>query len=164
MVLGMSLAAFTTLHVLISIAALLLGIAFVVTLLQGKEVPSVTGLFLLFTIATSATGFLFPADTLLPSHITGIISLVVLAAASVARFTFRLAGHWRLIFIVTAIMSFYLNAFVFVVQAFLKVPNLHDLAPTGAEPPFAAAQGVVLVAFVGLGFLAVRRFHPRAVG
>ena len=58
-------------------------------------------------------------------------------------------------------VSQYLNVFVLVVQLFLKVPALHALAPTGSEPPFAIVQAIVLLLHVGIGFLALRRFHPR---
>ncbi len=37
------------------------------------------------------------------------------------------------------------------------------LAPTGGEPPFAIAQGVVLLLFVLIGVAAVRKFRPAAL-
>ena len=36
------------------------------------------------------------------------------------------------------------------------------LAPTQSEPPFLAAQGIVLALFVIAGFIAVRTFRPSA--
>jgi hypothetical protein len=102
-----------------------------------------------------------PADRLLPSHVLGIISLVVLAAAIAARYAFHLAGAWRWIYAVGVVVALYLDVFVAVVQAFQKIPALHALAPTQSEPPFAIVQIAVLVAFVVLGLLAVRR-HPQA--
>ena len=75
---------------------------------------------------------------------------------------FRLAGPWRWIYIVGAVLALYLNVFVLVVQAFGKLPPLHRLAPTGSEPPFAIAQGLTLVLFIVLGTLAFRRFRPAA--
>ena len=114
----------------------------------------------LTTILTSVTGFLFPADTLLPSHVFGIISLVVLALAMLGLYVFRLGGAWRPVYVVTAAIALYLNSFVGVVQAFQKLPFLNPLAPTQSEPPFFAAQIVVLAIFVLLGFRAVRAFHP----
>ena len=106
------------------------------------------------------TGFFFPADRLLPSHIFGIISLVVLAAATLALYGYRLAGAWRWIYVAGAVLALYLNAFVGVVQAFQKLGVLQPLAPTQSEPPFVAAQVIVLVAFVVLGIVAVLKFHP----
>ncbi|HSE11361.1 MAG TPA: hypothetical protein VLB69_01890 [Rudaea sp.] len=114
------------------------------------------------TIATSVTGFGFPFDHLLPSHVTGIISLAVLALALPALYIYGLAGAWRWICVVAAVLALYLNVFVLVVRDFGKMPALHSLAPTQAEPPFAIAQGIVLVAYLAFGALAVKKFHPRA--
>ena len=113
-----------------------------------------TATFLLTTILTSLTGFLFPFGPILPSHIVGAISLAVLAVAVVALYYYRLAGAWRWIYVTAAVLALYLNVFVGVVQAFLKVPALNALAPTQAEPPFAIAQGLVLILFIVLGIVA----------
>ncbi len=50
------------------------------------------------------------------------------------------------------------------IQAFLKVPALHALAPSvpPSEPPFAVVQGLVLLLFVLVIIGAWRRFHPAA--
>jgi uncharacterized membrane protein SirB2 len=106
------------------------------------------------------TGFFFPSDRLLPSHIFGIISLVVLAAAILALYVCRLSGPWRWIYVTGAVVALYLNVFVGVVQAFQKLPFLQRLAPTQSEPPFLAAQLIVLAVIIVLGFVAVRKFHP----
>ena len=119
-----------------------------------------TALFLVTTVMTSVTGFLYPIATLLPSHIVGIISLAVLAAAIAGLYAFRLGGSWRWVYVVGAVASLYLNVFVGVVQGFQKLSFLQPLAPTQSEPPFIIAQTAVLLIFVVLGFLAVRRFHP----
>ena len=126
--------------------------------------PGMTAIFLLITILTSATGFLFPFTQLLPSHMIGILSLVLLAIACFALYAMKLSGAWRWIYVVTAMVSLYLNVFVLVIQSFLKMPALHALAPSvpPSEPPFAVVQGIVLccssfVVVVG----ALRRFHPR---
>jgi hypothetical protein len=161
MILGMSLSTFTTFHVVLSLIGIAAGFVVLFGMLGSKKLPGWTALFLATTVLTSATGFLFPFDHLLPSHIVGIISLVVLAIALFALYGRRLAGSWRWIYVVTAMVSLYLNVFVAVVQGFLKVPALHALAPTQAEPPFAIAQGVVLVIFIVLTVLAIRAFHPR---
>ena len=160
MVLGMSLAAFTQLHVILSLIGIGTGIVVLFGMLGGKRLPGWTALFLATTVLTSATGFLFPFQQLLPSHIVGIISLVALAIALFALYVRRLGGSWRWIYIATAVFSLYLNCFVGVVQAFLKQPFLKPLAPTQTEPPFVIAQAIVLLIFVVLGFLAVRAFHP----
>jgi len=158
--LGMSLAVFTLLHVLISLVGIASGLVVMRGLLSSQRLDGMTALFLATTVATSATGFGFPFERLLPSHVVGIISLVILAVAIVARYAFALAGAWRWIYVVTASAALYLNVFVLVVQSFLKVPALHALAPTQGKPPFAIAQLVVLVVFAGLTIGAVRRFHP----
>jgi len=168
MVLGMSLAAFTQLHVILSLVGIATGIVVLFGMLGGKRLPGWTALFLATTVLTSATGFLFPFQQLLPSHIVGIISLVALAIALFALYVRRLAGSSRWIYVAAAVFSLYLNCFVGVVQAFLKRPLLKPLAPTQTEPPFVIAQAVVLLIFVVLGSLAVRAFRPadgaRALG
>jgi len=160
MILGMTPVLF--LHVLLSLIGILSGIVVLNGLFASKRLPGWTLLFLATTILTSAGGFLLPADRLLPSHIVGIISLVILAVALLALYGYRLAGPWRWIYVVTALMAFWLNVFVLVAQSFAKVPALHALAPTQAEPPFAIAQGVVLLVFLALGFVALKRFRPRS--
>jgi hypothetical protein len=160
MILGMSLDAFTDLHVILSLIGIASGVIVVFGMLAGKELPRWTALFLATTGLTSATGFLFPVERVLPSHVVGAISLAVLAIALFALYARRLAGAWRWIFVVSAVLSLYLNVFVGVVQAFLKQPFLKPLAPTQSEPPFILAQGVVLLAFAVLGILAVRAFRP----
>jgi hypothetical protein len=162
MILGMSLSTFTMLHVIISLIAIVSGIIVMFGLLGSKPKPGMTAIFLLFTILTSATGFLFPFEKLLPSHMIGILSLVLLAVACFALYVMKLAGPWRPIYVVTAMVSLYLNIFVLIIQAFLKVPALHALAPSvpPSEPPFAVIQGIVLVFFVLVIIGAIRRFRP----
>jgi hypothetical protein len=162
MILGMSLSAFTLLHVIISLIAIVSGIVVLFGLLGSRRMPGMTAIFLLFTILTSATGFLFPFDQLLPSHMIGILSLVLLAIACVALYAMKLSGAWRWIYVLTAMVSLYLNVFVLVVQGFLKVGPLHALAPSvpPSGPPFAILQGILLVFFVIVMIGAVRRFRP----
>ena len=162
MTLGLSLSAFTTLHVVLSLIGLLSGVVVVFGMLAGQRLPTWTALFLATTILTSVTGFMFPFSRLLPSHMVGIISLLVLAIAVPAYYGFRLAGPWRWVYVVTAVIALYLNAFVAVVQAFQKLPVLAPLAPTQSEPPFVAAQLALLVIATLLVALAVRAFHPEA--
>jgi hypothetical protein len=160
MIFGMD--TFTFVHVVISLVGIGSGLVVLAGLLTGKWLDGWTALFLLSTAATSLTGFGFPFDHLLPSHIIGIISLVALAAAAAARYGFHLADHWRWIYVTGAVISLYLNVFVLIVQLFVKVPGVHALAPTQAEPPFAIVQGAVLVLFVVLGVLAAVRSRPAA--
>ena len=124
-----------------------------------------TAIFLLFTILTSATGFLFPFTQLSPSHILGILSLVLLAAACIALYGMKLSGASRWIYVVTAMASLYLNVFVLVIQSFLKIPALTALAPGNppAGPAFAVLQGIVLLFFIIVIIGAVRRFRPAPV-
>src|SRR5437763_13229784 len=164
MILGMSLSTFTAFHVIISLIAILSGLFVMFGLLGSNRKPSLTATFLLFTILTSATGFLFPFDKLLPSHMIGIVSLLLLGIACIALYVMKLSGAWRWIYVLTAMIALYLNVFVLVVQGFMKVGPLHALAPTipPSGPPFAILQGIVLAFFVIVMIGAVRRFRPAA--
>jgi hypothetical protein len=159
MIMGMTIETFTVVHTAISLIGIVSGVIVMFGLLGGKQRDKWTALFLLTTVLTSVTGFLFPFDHLLPSHKVGIISLVVLAVAIPARYFFHLAGGWRRTYVLTAILALYLNVFVLVVQLFLKVPALHAMAPTQQEPPFLVAQLIVLALFIWLAIAAVKRFR-----
>jgi hypothetical protein len=158
----MTLQTFTVVHTALSLVGIVSGLVVVYGLLGGKQLGKWTGLFLLTTVLTSVTGFLFPFEHLLPSHKVGIISLIVLAITLLARYSFHLAGGWRRTYVLTAITALYLNCFVLVVQLFLKVPALHAMAPTGQEAPFLIAQLVLLAAFVWLALAAVKSFRGDA--
>lgn len=162
MVFGMSLSAFTAVHTVLSLIGIAAGLVVLLQMLRGQFSKGWTWLFLFTTIMTSVTGYGFPESQILPSHIVGGISLAVLALALYALFGKRLKGGWRAAYVVTAAMALYLNCFVGVVQAFMKLPPLHALAPTGSEPPFVAAQLVTLAFLIAAGFLALRRFRPAA--
>jgi hypothetical protein len=163
MVLGMSLAAFTTLHVIISLAGIVSGTVVLVAMLSGKAPGAWTALFLATTVLTSATGFLFPNTSFTPAQGVGILSLVLLAIALFAFYGRHLTGAWRWIYVVTAVPALYLNCFVAVVQSFQKLPFLQPLAPTQSEPPFQITQGIVLLIFVLAGITAVWVFHPERI-
>jgi hypothetical protein len=154
--------AFVIFHTAISLIAILTGLVVLRGLIRNEALNGWTLWFLVTTVATTLTGFLFPFKGFTPAIGTGIVSTVVLAATIPALYAFHLAGAWRWIYVVGAVFSLYLNCFVLVVQSFLKIPALNALAPQGNEPPFALAQGVVLVLFVIAGYLAVRRFRPAA--
>lgn len=160
MILGMSTSAFTLLHVVLSLIAIAAGLVVVVGMLGSKRLNGWTTLFLVTTVLTSVTGFFFPRDQVLPSHIVGVLSLVALAVAALAIYRYRLEASWRWIYVVTAVVALWFNAFVAVVQAFQKIPMLNALAPAQSDPPFIFTQLVVLVAFVALGAVALRLFHP----
>jgi hypothetical protein len=159
MIPGMSLATFTQFHVIISLIGIAAGIIVVAGMLGAKRMPGMTAIFLITTVATSVTGFMFPTP-FDAADVVGIISLVFLAASIVALYGYKLTGSWRAIYVIGAVAALYFNCFVLVVQTFAKVPYFHALAPTQKEPPFAVAQGVVLVLFVGLGIAALRKFRP----
>jgi hypothetical protein len=162
MMLGLSLHAVTVLHVVISLIGIASGLVVLYGLFKSQSMPGTTAVFLLTTILTNATGFMFPFEKLLPSHIIAIISLVLLAIACFALYGQKLSGAWRSIYVITAVTSLYLNVFVLVIQSFLKIGPLHALAPSvpPSEPPFAVTQGVVLVLFVIAIIASVRRFRP----
>lgn len=151
---------FTLFHTVLSLIAIVAGLVVLRGLIRNNPLNGWTLVFVVTTVATTLTGFLFPFRGFTPAIGTGIVSTLVLAATIPARYAFHLAGPWRWIYVVGAVVSLYLNCFVLVVQSFLKVPALHALAPQGTEPPFAIAQAIVLVLFVIAGYLAVRRFRP----
>src|SRR3979490_1159110 len=166
MILGMSLSTITAVHVIISLIGIVAGIVVMFGLLGSNRMPGLSAIFLLFTILTSATGFLMPpllTETLLPSHMIGILSLVLLAIACIALYGMKLSGAWRWIYVVTAMLSLYFNVFVLVIQSFLKIPALTAGAPgyPPSGPVFAVVQGIVLVFFVLMIIGAWRRF-PQA--
>ena len=165
MILGMSLSTFVLVHTVISVIAIVAGVIVMFGMLKSTRPGGLAAIFLLLTILTSATGFLIPpllTDKLLPSHIIGLLSLVLLLIACIALYAMKLSGSWRWIYAVTALLALYFNVFVLVIQSFLKIPALTALAPGNppAGPVFAVAQGIVLVFFVLMIIGAVRRFRP----
>lgn len=145
-------------HTWLSLLAIIAGFPMAAALLKGHLSQRWNGIFLSTAIATSATGFAFPFSGVLPSHVVGAISLVLLALAGAGLYGFGLRGAWRRLYAVAAMLAFYLLIFVLVAQLFLKVPALQAMAPTQSEPPFAVAQGIAFVVFAALTFLAGRRF------
>lgn len=161
---GLSVGTFTLLHVLISLAGIVSGIAVVRGMLASDRMPRWTAGFLATTGLTSLTGFPLPPFGIDPPRVIGVILLVLLAVAVLGYYGFRLRGAWRWIYAVTAIIALYLNVFMFIVQAFQKVFFLNALAPTQSELPFVIVQAVALIGFAVFGFLAVRSFRPKAAG
>jgi hypothetical protein len=160
MTFGLSLSAFTTLHVVISLLAIGSGLVAFYGMITAKRMNSMTRVFLATTVLTSVTGFMFPGVKVGPPFIFGIISLIVLAVAIMGRYIYDLRGIWRPTYVVGAIIALYLNIVVLVVQSFQKLSFLQPLAPTQSEPPFLAVQIVVLIAFVVFGYFSVKRFKP----
>lgn len=158
---GIPTAVFLQIHVGLSLIGIVTGLVSLYGLLSGIMLGGWTAVFLITTILTSVTGFPLPPFGFDPPRAIGTISLVLLALAVISLYVFRLAGLWRSVYIVTALVALYLNCFVAVVQSFQKLSILHPLAPTQSEPPFVAAQLIVLVAFLVFGVLVMRRFHPR---
>lgn len=156
-ILGLSLPAFTELHVAISLIGIIAGLAFFAALTGGRWLSLINALFLAFTILTSATGFLFPPKPIGPPFIFGVVSLVVLAIALYALYGRKLSGGWRRLYLVTALFAQWLNMVVLVVQSYQKIPTLHALAPTGGEPAVLATQAVVALLILYAGWATLRR-------
>ena len=162
MILGMSLATFTTVHVIISLIAIAAGFVVALGMAAGRVMPGWTMLFLVTTILTSVTGFFFPNGHITPGIIVGVLSLITLAIALFALYVKHDIGSWRWIYVVSAIVSLWFNVFVLIVQSFQKIDALKALAPTQSEPPFQIAQGLALVLLVVLAIMALRKYRPMA--
>ncbi len=161
MILGMT--TFTFFHVAISLVGILSGLIVLFGMLTGKPLNGWTALFLITTVATSVTGYMFPYTGFKPSYAVGALSLVALAIAIVARYRRHLAGGWRRAYVISSVIALYFNVFVLVAQLFEKVPGLHVLAPNGSEPPFAITQVLVMLIFIVLGVFAVKGFRDRTI-
>ena len=160
MILGMSTSTFTLLHVLISLVGIASGLLVMYGLITARSFDLWTFLFLSTTALTSLTGFAFPNKHVTPGIVIGVLSMIVLAIATLARYGMRMSGAWRSIYVISSAIALYFNVFVFVVQSFEKVPALRALAPTQKESPFAISQLVVLVLFVVATVAAVRGSRP----
>jgi hypothetical protein len=154
MILGMSILTFV--HVVISLIGIIAGFIVIDGFLKAKRLDGWNALFLVMTVATSATGFLFPRTAVTPGQIVGAISLVILVIAILARYPMHFSGPGRWLYVITAVLAQYLNFFVLIVQSFQKVGPLKELAPTQSEPPFLIAQGAALVLFVILAIFSLR--------
>jgi len=149
--------AFTITHVIISLLGIGSGFVVIYGFLTAKRLDSWSAFFLATTILTSVTGFFFPFEGFTPGHAIGILSLLALGLAVVARYPMRMAGGWRPTYVVSALVSQYFNFAVLIIQSFLKVPALKDLAPTPTEP---ITQLVVLMLFVIIAAASIARFRP----
>lgn len=147
-------------HVLVSLVGIVTGFVVIASLLRSQRLPAVTILFLASTTLTSAGGFLLPSSGLTPARVLGITSLVALVPTLYGLYGAQLAGPWRGVYAAGVVLVQYFNCFVLIVQLFRRVPALAAAAPTQSEPPFAMTQGIVLLGFIALGVLTVKRFHP----
>jgi hypothetical protein len=155
--LGLSLAAFTQLHVAITLVAILAGLVLFGGAIAGRWPALANGVFLVFTILTSITGFMFPHKPIGPPFIFGVISLVVLAFALYALFGRGMERRWRGAYFAAALLAQWLNMVVLVIQSFQKIPALNALAPTGTEAPLLATQAVLFVAVAYAGWATIWR-------
>jgi hypothetical protein len=160
MVLGMSLATYTTVHVIISLVGIVSGLIVLAGLLSGRLLVLWNGLFLVTTALTSITGFGFPSTKVTPGIILGILSLITLAIAIFALHVGHLRGVWRGTYVITAMIALYFNVFVLVAQLFEHVPAIHALAPTQTEGPFKIAQLLLLILFIVFITAAAKKFRP----
>jgi hypothetical protein len=151
--------ALTIIHTLISLVGIGSGWVVLYGLLTSNRFESWTKLFLTTTMLTSLTGFLFPFHGFKPSYVIGTLSVIILLIAILARYRYGLLGGWRRTYVITATVALYFNMFVLVAQSFMKVPALHDLAPTQSEPPFGIAQLALLLIFIWLGYRAAKGFE-----
>ena len=159
MILGMSTATYTIIHVIISLIGIATGFIVLYGLINGRLLSPWNGIFLLTTVLTSVTGFFFPNSKITPGIVLGVLSLITLAIALYALYAKHLSGGWRRTYAITAMIAQYFNVFVLIAQLFRKVPALHALAPTGTEAPFKIAQLLLLVLFAILISVAAKKFR-----
>jgi hypothetical protein len=159
MILGMSISAFTLLHVIISLVAIASGFVAILGLIGGRLYRGLTAIFLVTTVLTSLTGFLFPYKGVTPGIVLGILSMIVLLLAIIAIYGCKLAGAWRGTYVISASIALWLNVFVLFAQSFGKIPALHAIAPTQASPAFGITQLVVMVIFIVIAIRAFKGFR-----
>lgn len=158
------LPAFTLIHVLLSILGIITGLVMVGGFISGVRLDRWTAFFFVTTVLTSITGFGFPFTTLLPSHMVGALSLMILPVALAARYWKCLEGGWRKTFVITSVAALYLNVFVLFAQMFQKVPALFSIAPTPEAPAFGVTQLFILALFIGMGWAAIKGFRNEGAG
>lgn len=159
MIFGMSIDLFTRLHVVISLFAIAAGMGVLLGFLTRRRFPILNAIFLITTALTSLTGFLFPFHGMTPGIVVGILSMIALLIAAIARYGGHLAGIWRGTYVITADLALWFNVFVLFAQLFAKVPELHAIAPTQSSPAFGLTQGLILILFVAVTFRAYKRFQ-----
>ena len=160
MILGMSISAFTQFHVILSLIGIAAGLVALVGLMANRLLSAVNGLFLITTVLTSVTGFLFPFKGVTPGIILGVLSMIALILAIVALYGGKLDGAWRGTYVISAAIALWFNVFVLFAQSFAKIPALKSIAPTQASPAFGITQAIVLIIFILLALRAFKRFRP----
>lgn len=152
----MDIATLIFIHVAASVIAALAGVVTVADMLRARDPGGWATLFIATALFTSLSGFVFPITQPTPAQAVGIAALLTLALVLLARYRYRLAGRWRAVYASGLVVSLYWLAFVFIAEAFLRVPRIGAYAPTLTEPPFAVAQAIALVLFAPLCWLVAR--------
>jgi len=158
----MTMSLLTTIHVALSLIGIAAGFLVIFQMIAGKALGGLNAIFLATTILTSVTGFFFPITKVTPGLVLGTVSLVVLAIALFALYSKKLAGGWRTVYVVTAVMAQFFNVLVLVVQSFQKIPALHAHAPTDDAPIVKICQLGALLLCIALGILAGKNFKTAA--
>jgi tetratricopeptide (TPR) repeat protein len=158
---GLDIPTFTALHETIGLIAILSGLAVVIGMFGAWRMAAVTALFFATTTLTGLSGILFHGVSLDPAFQAGIVSLVFIAIALVARYVGRLAGHWRWVYVISVVAALYLNVYVSLWQMLFKLPSALVLLSRQAEPPFLEIQLALIAVFIALCVIALRTYRPR---
>src|ERR1700680_2374661 len=113
----MILTLYTVIHTVISLVGVLSGFVVLYGLFTSKPGGCWTATFFASQILTDLTGFAFPFHGLKPSYVVGVISLVLVLSGMYALYSQHLAGGWRKVYVITAVMALYLDVFVAIVQS-----------------------------------------------
>lgn len=171
MIVGIPFDTFILFHVFITFVAIGTGLVVVFGMIGSHRLPKTTGIFWLFTVLTTVTGFMFflsplQAKVLTPAAATGVVATVFFLAGLIALYAKHLYGKWRWIYTISTVISLYLNIFVLIVQTFQKVKLVNPAAPMVGPPfapptdfHFAVAQGTALVIFIMLGIITTLKFR-----
>ena len=157
MIPGMSLPAFTLLHVVPSLIALAAGLVVAAGFLSSRAMPGIAALFLWSILLATLTGLAFPSTRFGMGHKLGFVSALVLLPTFAALYIHRLAGAWRWIYTTGCLTVLWLNGVIGIFQAFAKLDLLRPLA----QPAIIdAAQLVLFAVYAAWALLAARRFRP----
>ena len=156
----MAMSIYLSLHAMLGLLGIGFGVAVMVRFFAGKRLNRLPALFFAVTLMGIFTGFGFPFDRLLTTHIVGILLLLVLVVTIPAYCMFSLAAAWRRIFVVGSSTVLYLNLVVLILHLFLKFPAIRALTLTHKGTAFLIAQLIVLALFVVFTTLATMKFYP----
>ncbi len=95
MILFFATSTFTILHVVISLIGIGAGIPVMAAMIGNRPLGAANTIFLVATIATTLTGFLFPIHGFDPAIGVGIVSTIALVVALFALYGGHLVGFWR---------------------------------------------------------------------